>query len=189
MSAPKINPRGMVLLLIIVAVAALRFASFTGIGPLTVFTPVGAMALFGGAYFKGNIKPLLFPLLTLFLSDVVLAFTVLAEHRTGILYAGWVWTYAAFALMAVAGKLIIKDITIKNIAIAVVVATCIHWLVSDLGGCVQENNLSMTVYVQRLMTALPYEWRFLSGTAIYSGLMFGIFEWLHRKYVALKPAH
>jgi hypothetical protein len=189
MSVPQINPRGIVLLLIIVAVAALRFASFTGMGPLTVFTPVGAMALFGGAYFKGNLKPLLFPLLTLFLSDVVLAFTVLAEHRVGILYAGWVWTYAAFALMAVAGKLIIRNITIRNIAIAVVAATCIHWLVSDLGGCVQDNQLSMTVYVQRLMTALPYEWRFLGGTAIYSALMFGAFEWLQRRYSALQPAH
>src|ERR1700754_3635787 len=99
MSVPKINPRGAVLLLIILAVAALRFAAFTDMGPLTVFTPVGAMALFGGAYFKGNVKPLLFPLLTLFLSDVVLAFTILSEHRVGLLYTGWVWTYGAFALM------------------------------------------------------------------------------------------
>jgi hypothetical protein len=189
MSVPKINPRGAVLLLMIVVVAALRFAAFTDMGPLTVFTPVGAMALFGGAYFKGNIKPLLFPLLTLFLSDVVLAFTVLSEHRVGLLYSGWFWTYSAFALMAVAGKLIIKNITIKNIAIAVVVATCIHWLVSDLGGCLQENKISLTVYVQRLITALPYEWRFLGGTALYSALMFGVFEWLQRRYVSLKPAH
>jgi hypothetical protein len=189
MSVPKINPRGAVLLLIIIVVAALRFAAFTGMGPLTVFTPVGAMALFGGAYFKGNIKPFLFPLLTLFLSDVVLAFTVLSEHRVGLLYTGWFWTYSAFAMMTIAGKLIIKDITIKNIMIAVVVATCIHWLISDLGFCLKEEKFSMGMYMQRLITALPYEWLFMAGTAIYSGVMFGLFEWLQRRYVSLKPAH
>jgi hypothetical protein len=186
MSVPQFNPRSLVLLLIIIIVAALRFAAFTGMGPLTVFTPVGAMALFGGAYFKGNIKPLLFPLLTLFLSDVVLAFTVLAEHRVGLLYAGWFWTYLAFALMSIAGKLIIKEVSIKNIAIGVLVATCIHWLISDIGGCLKEEQLSMTLYVQRLITALPYEWMFMAGTAIYSAIMFGLFEFLQQRFVSLK---
>ena len=188
MSVPQFNPRSLVLLLIIVIVAALRFAAFTGMGPLTVFTPVGAMALFGGTYFKGNLKPLLFPLLTLFISDVVLAFTVLSAHRVGLLYAGWFWTYLAFALMAIAGKLIIKEVTIKNILIGVVVATCIHWLISDIGGCLAEQHFSMTVYVQRLITAIPYEWMFLAGTAIYSTIMFGAFELLQHRFGSLKTA-
>ena len=187
MSVPTFNPRSVALLLIIIIVAALRLASFSGWGPLTVFTPIGAMALFGGAYFKGNIKPLLFPLLTLFISDVILSYTKFAEIRTGLLYAGWEWTYLAFALMAVIGKLIIKDINIKNIAIAVVAATLIHWLVSDIGGCIQENKISFTVYGQRLISAIPYEWRFLGGSAIYSAIMFGAFEYLQRRYTILKP--
>jgi len=188
MSLTQFNPRNAVLLLMIVIIAALRLAAFSGWGPLTVFTPIGAMALFGGAYFKGNIKPLLFPLLTLFISDVVLSYTKFADIRTGLLYAGWEWTYLAFALMAVAGKLIIKNVNIKNVAIAVVATTLIHWLVSDIGGCLQDNKFSFAVYGERLITAIPYEWRFLGGTAIYSALMFGLFEWLQRRYVALKPA-
>ncbi len=50
MSTSKFSPRMAVLLLFIILVAALRIASFSGIGPLTLFSPVGAMALFGGAY-------------------------------------------------------------------------------------------------------------------------------------------
>jgi hypothetical protein len=188
MSVPKFNPRSAVLLLIIVAIAALRLAAFSGWGPLTVFTPIGAMALFGGAYFKGYIKPLLFPLVTLFISDVILSYTKFADIRTGLLYAGWEWTYLAFALMAFIGKLIIKDVNIKNVALSVVAATVIHWLVSDIGGCIKENSFSFPVYGERLITAIPYEWRFLAGTAIYSVVMFGLFEWLQRKYGALKPA-
>jgi hypothetical protein len=190
MSVLKINPRNAVLLLIIVAMAILRIASFSGWGPLTVFTPIGAMALFGGAYFNGNIKPFAFPLLTLFISDVIVMFAFFAdsEYRTGLLYSGWIWTYGAFALMTIAGKLIIRDITIKNIAIAVVVSTLIHWLVSDIGGCLAENKFTFSVYTQRLITAIPYELRFLGGTAIFSALLFGLFEWLQTRYTSLKPA-
>jgi hypothetical protein len=188
MSVPKIDPRNAVLLLFIIATAVLRIASFSGWGPLTVFTPIGAIALFGGAYFRGNVKPYAFPLLTLFISDLVLSFTILSQFRQGLLYSGWYWTYAAFALMAIAGKLIIRNITIKNIAIATVIATLIHWLISDIGACVVENKMTFAFYLQRLVTAIPYEWRFFGGTAIFSAIMFGLFEWLQRKYTSLKPA-
>ena len=190
MSVLKINPRNAVLLLFIVVTAALRLASFSGWGPLTVFTPIGAMALFGGAYFNGNVKPFAFPLLTLFISDVILMQTMFTDsaYRSGILYTGWVWTYGAFALMTIAGKLIIRNINIKNIAIAVVVSTLIHWLVSDIGGCLAEDKFTLSVYTQRLITAIPYELRFLGGTAIYSALLFGLFEWLQTRYTSLKPA-
>jgi hypothetical protein len=190
MSVLKINPRNAVLLLIIVAMAILRIASFTGWGPLTVFTPIGAMALFGGAYFNGNVKPYAFPLLTLFISDIIVMqlFFAGSEYRTGLLYSGWVWTYLAFALMAIAGKLIIRNINVKNIAVAVVVSTLIHWLVSDIGGCLAENTISFSVYINRLITAIPYELRFLGGTAFFSALLFGGFELLQKKYTVLKPA-
>lgn len=190
MSVLKINPRNAVLLLIIVAMAILRIASFSDWGPLTVFTPIGAMALFGGAYFNGNIKPFAFPLLTLFISDVIVMnlFFSGSEYRSGLLYSGWVWTYLAFALMAIAGKLIIRNINILNIAIAVVVSTLIHWLISDIGGCLAENTLSFTVYQERLITAIPYELRFLGGTAFFSALLFGLFELLQKRYTVLRPA-
>lgn len=185
MSIFKFNPRTALLLLIIVIVAVLRLAtSFSSeLGPLALFTPIGAMALFGGAYFNGYVKPFAFPLATLFISDVILSFTVLAPFRSGLLYSGWYWTYAAFALMVVVGKLIVKDVTIKHLAIGIVTVTLIHWLVSDIGGCLKENNVNnmLAVYGQRLVTAIPYELRFLAATTIYSAIMFGSFEWLQKK--------
>ena len=181
-----------ILWLIILIVAGLRLvANFASDpGPLGVFTPIGAMALFGGAYFSGNVKPFAFPLLALFVSDVVLSFTVYSSFRSGLLYGGWYWTYGAFALMTIAGKFIIKDVNVKNVVISVIVATLIHWLVSDIGGCLREPNATAmwSLYLQRLITAIPYEWKFLAGTAIYSAIMFGVFEWLQTKYTALKPS-
>lgn len=192
MSIPKFNPRTAALLLMIVVVAALRLAtSFSSsLSPVAVFTPVGAMALFGGAYFNGYWKPFAFPLLTLFISDLILSFTAFSSLRSGLLYTGWYWTYGAFALMTMAGKLIIKDATVKNIIIAGITATLIHWLVSDIGGCLQEKTTSglFTTYIQRLITAIPYELRFQASTFIYSAVLFGGFEWLQKKYPVLsKP--
>jgi len=186
MSVPSFHPRTLVLLLIIVVIAALRLLSFIDMGPLAYFTPLGAMALFGGAYFKGHIKPYLFPLLTLFISDLILSFTLFAEYRTGLLYSGWYWTYLAFALMTLAGKLILKTVTVPRVIISVLAATLIHWLVSDIGACIVENQLTFAFYVQRLISAIPYELRFLGGTALYSGIMFGIFEVVQRKYAKLQ---
>jgi len=189
MSILKFSPRSTVLLLIILVVAGLRLVTYfiSDPGPLALFTPIGAMALFGGAYFNGKIKPFTFPLLALFISDLVLSFTVYSSLRSGLLYAGWYWTYGAFALMTIAGKLLVKDVTIKHVVIGVITATLIHWLVSDIGGCLRESNANaiFTVYLQRLVTAIPYELRFLGGTAIYSAIMFGGFEWMQKKYPVL----
>lgn len=188
MSIPKFNPRIAVLLLIIIVVAALRLASFLEIGPLTLFTPVGAMALFGGAYFKGNIKPFLLPLLTLFISDVIVSFTIFPGLRVGLLYAGWYWTYLAFALITLAGKYFIKDITVKNIIVAVIAATVIHWLVANISMCVQENQFTASLYWQKLLSSVTYELRFMAGTAIFTAIMFGAFELLQKRFPGLKLA-
>ena len=180
--------RNAVILLIILVIAALRLLSFIDMGPLTYFTPLGAMALFGAAYFSGHVKPYLFPLLTLFVSDLILSFTLFAEFRNGgLLYSGWYWVYLAFALMTVAGKLILKKVTIERLILAVVVTTLIHWLVSDLSACMVESNFTFAFYLDRLIMALPYELKFLGGTAFFSALMFGLFELAQKKYSSLKP--
>ena len=186
MAPKKVNPSTPVLLLIMMIVAALRLLThFTDhLSSISNFTPIGAMALFGGASFKGKIKPFFFPLFTLFISDIVLSFTVYSSFRSGLLYGGWYWTYAAFFLMVIAGKMLIKNVNVKNILLCVVVTTIIHWLVSDIGGCLNEKTKVdiLSLYGQRLITAIPHELNFLGGTLIYAALMFGSFEWLQRKY-------
>jgi hypothetical protein len=102
------------------------------------------------------------------------------------LYAGWFWTYLAFALITVTGKYFIKDISIKNIVIAVIVATVVHWLIANVGMCVQENQFTLSLYWQKLVSSITYELRFMAGTALYSALMFGSFELLQKRYPSLR---
>ncbi|MBO9571623.1 MAG: hypothetical protein J7497_05370, partial [Chitinophagaceae bacterium] len=127
-----------------------------------------------------------FPLVALLISDLIVSNTLFTQYRVGLLYSGWYWTYIAFALMAVAAKFIVKEVNVKNIIVAVIAATVIHWIVSDIGMCVMENNFTLSLYVRKLIEAVPYELKFMAGTAIFSALMFGTFELLQRKYPSLQ---
>ena len=54
-------------------IALILFASFSRIIPhMPNFTPIGAMALFGGAYLKNKSHAFLIPVLSLWISDLVI---------------------------------------------------------------------------------------------------------------------
>ena len=192
MSLPKFNPITLVLFLMIFSVGMLRvlFIYDDTISPLSNFSPLGAMALFGGAYFSRSSKAFGFPLLTLFVSDVFLSLTVYSKHSNGLLYEGWYWVYGAFALMTITGKLLIKKVTVASILMASIVSVFIHWVVSDIGvwhgSSIYAQNLDG--YLACLVAAIPYELKLLAGTLIYGAVLFGLFEWVQRKYAVLNNA-
>jgi hypothetical protein len=184
MTVVKFNPKWLLLFVFLLAVSLLRiiFVSQKGISPLSNFTPIGAMALFGAAYFNSNAKAYGWPLICLFIGDYILSLTVYKQYNNGFLYAGWYWVYGAFALMTLAGRWILKEISVKNIFMAAMVSTLIHWLVTDFGvwlhGSLYPKN--MAGFIDCLIAAIPFEARFLTGTLVYGALLFGSFEWMKR---------
>lgn len=190
MSLNKINPRTIVLLVFMIAVAAMRivFSLEPTMSPIATFTPLGAMALFGGAYFQKNIKAYLFPLLTLWLGDIILN-RLVYYNEWRILYDGWYFTYGAYALMVFAGQRMIRKASLKNIVFASLVATLIHWIGTSPSCFVIANSMypkTWDGYLTSLVAAIPYERNFLVGTLVYSGLLFGLFEWAKTKYTVLQ---
>ena len=192
MSFIKFNPRTVLLVVFVTAIAAIRvIINFdTQISPLANFSPVGAMALFGGAYFNKKWKAFGFPLLMLFLSDFVLQQTVFKGYGNGILYGGWYWVYGAFALITLAGRWLLKKITIKSFILSVLVCVFIHWTVTDIGVWYGSKIFSQNLqgYMDCLVVAIPYELRFLTGTIVYGIVLFGLFEWMQQRYSILKMA-
>lgn len=190
MSLSKFNPRTIVLLLFVLLTGAIRVITNldTHLSPIANFSPIGAMALFGGAYFTRQWKSFGFPLLALFASDLILSFTVFDQYRHGLLYGGWYWTYGAFALMTVTGRRIVKHVTVATILLSIFVCIFIHWIVTDLGvwlgGMLYAKTLSG--FIDCLIAAIPFELSFLEGTLLYSALLFGAFEWMQQKYGVLK---
>ena len=154
------------------------------------FTPIGAMALFGGTYFSERWKAFLLPLISLFLSDMIIQ-GMIHQGKYGFpLYESWYYVYGTFALIVLFGKWILKKVNIKNILLAGVAASLAHWIITDFGVWVSGCNVS--VYTKDLKgfllcyyMAIPYLGGFLAGTLFYSAILFGVFEWAQRKYPVL----
>ena len=182
MSESKFNPRTAVLLLIIVLVSIIRVAAplSDNFKDIANFSAVGAIALFGGAYFNNNIKAFGFPLLILLLSDIFLAKT----SDMGFFYGGWYWTYIAFVLMVVVGKVMLKKVNVQNFVLSNVVMVLVHWIVSDISAMYVPGLYEPTLagYWTCLVAAIPYELNFVYGSLVYGTLMFGSFELLKAKF-------
>ena len=191
MAKQTFNPRTIVIGVFMLAVAALRVIlnMKPGFSFLTNFTPIGAMALFGGAYFNKSWKSYLFPLLTLWISDIALS-RLVYYHDWRLFYSGFYWAYGAFALMVIAGKYLLKNVSVKSILFSAFTVTFIHWIVADLGvwsgGVMYSKTLSG--WWACLSAAIPFERNFLCGTLLYAAIMFGSFEWMKTKYPSLKIA-
>ncbi len=196
MSTQKINPRFALLAIIMIAVAALRIPNAAQLGPLSNFTPIGAMGLFGAAYFSKNWKAFGFPLLTLLASDLIINIFIY-DGQYGIMYGSWYWVYGGFVLIVLLGRLLLKKVSVKSVALTGIAATLVYWLVVDFGvflfGCTdittgQTMDHSFASLIKCYAQGAPYMKNFLIGTLVYSGIMFSAFEWMKAKTPSLQTA-
>lgn len=180
-----------VLLLFIFIIAALRvlFSLDPAFAPFANLSAVGAMALFGGAYFK-NVKALAFPLLAMLISDIFISRFAYWGGSWTFLYAGAGYVYGAIALMVLVGYFLMRRKTMMNFLLSSVAIVFIHWIVTDLGvwigSSLYPQNLSG--FWACLVAAIPFERNFLLGTLLYGGVLFGAFEWMKMRFPQLRMA-
>jgi hypothetical protein len=183
MSLKTINIRTVVLILIILAATAMRLVSFK-FPFLSNFTPVGAIALFGGAYFNPKWKAYIVVLLSLFLSDILINY--LYTSKWVLFYSGSEWLYLCFAIMVFVGSLI-KKVSVLNVFLASLVSVAIHWLIMDLPwlyGTLYPHTFAG--YGKSLMAALPFEKNMILGDVVFCAILFGGFELAKSKYTVLR---
>jgi len=180
MSLEKINIRNWVVVLFILVFTIFRTFSPEKFGAWANFTPVGAIALFGGTYLKNKWKAFLIPLSILFIADIFINYSYFGEFV--FLYEGIVWVYLSFALIVAIG-LLIKNVTALAVFISALLSVFIHWVVADIG--VWYNNpifdRNLSGFIECLIVAIPFEKNFLFGTFLYSAVMFGGFEYVKSK--------
>ena len=146
----------------------MRIPDAASLTPWSNFTPIGAMALFGGAYFTQKWKAFSFPLLSLLAGDIIIN-SLVHEGKFGIMYSGWYWVYGAFALMVLTGKLLLKKITMPNIILASFTTVLIHWIVTSPACILLEGSMypkTWAGYYTSLIAAIPFERNFLIGTLV-----------------------
>ena len=185
MSLQKINLRNSLLVLMIIIAGASRLINFTHLNSWSNFTPVGAMALFGGAYFSDKWKAFLVPLFTLFISDIALDYLYFGKFM--LFYSGALPVYIAFAVMVLIGTQI-KNVNLTNVALGSLGAVLVHWLITDIDPWLQGTMYAKSFYGygESLIAAISFEKPMLLGNLIYGTILFGGFELAKGKFAVLR---
>ncbi|MDI9337838.1 MAG: hypothetical protein QM539_05380 [Alphaproteobacteria bacterium] len=157
--------------------------------PFLNFTPVGAMAIFGGCYFAKKWQAYFWTLLTIFISDVFLNLFIYSP-RFSIFYDGFYWVYGSFALTVFLGTFI-KKVQIKSVFFTAIGAALLHWIITDFGvwygGSLYPRDFNGLTTCFTL--ALPFLKNMIVGNVVFSALLFFNFEFVAKKmhFVTLNP--
>ena len=159
------HTRLLVLLAAIVAAAALRLVPHP-----PNFTPVGAMALFSGAFLGRRALAFVAPLAALLLSDVVLGF-----------YAGMATVYLATALAVLVGWTLSRRQGVLRIAGAALASSIMFFVVTNFGMWLSSGFYPRTSagLADCYVAAIPFFQNSVAGDLFYTAILFGGFALLH----------
>jgi Family of unknown function (DUF6580) len=171
MNKNLINPKFWTLTLMILA------AAFTRLIPhYPNFTAVGAIALFGGAYFSKKYLAFIVPMAALIISDLIIGF-----------YSGMWVVYLSFALVVVIGMQIGQTKKPGRVLLASVSASVSFFIITNFAlfppNTIYPQNL--TGIMESYTAAIPFFSYTFLGDLFYVGVMFGIFEIAKSKFPAL----
>lgn len=174
-----VTPRFLVLVgMIAVAVGFRLLAFFVPTLGLYNYSPVEAIALFGGAYFLDRRLAFLVPLGAMLVSDVIIGLHALLPV-----------VYGCIALTTLLGFNLRNRVGAGRVAAYGVVSATLFFVVTNffvwlLGSMYPHDGAGL---VACYVAAIPFYKNTLVGTALWSVLMFGGFELLRRSTPALEP--
>jgi len=145
------------------------------------FTPIAAMALFGAVYFDNKLTAIFIPLVTMFLSDVVLELTTGWGFHNTIVYV-----YAAFIMTSVIGLWVKRNTTVQTIAVGSITSSALFFIITNFGvwaasgfpGGLNGLNLTYTM-------GIPFFAPTLLGDLFFNAILFGTFYLAQRRFPAL----
>ena len=156
------NSRLVALLSAILAAALLRLLPHP-----PNFTPIGAMALFGGAYLGRRLVAFAAPLGALLLSDLVLGF-----------YHGQATVYFSVALIVMFGMVALRRISPLRIGAAAVASSILFFAITNFGMWLFSGFYPRTFVGLEAcyVAAIPFFQNTLAGDLFYATLLFGGFR-------------
>jgi len=161
--------------IIIFSLAAINFL----LSDVSNFSPIAAMALFGGAYLKDKKIALLVPVLALFISDLFIGF-----H-------GSMWAvYLSFVFVVLMGTQL-KKTRILNIFVATVLSSTLFFVLTNFAVWVQGGLYTKDIagLIQCYEMGIPFFKNTILGDMIFSGSLFGLYSIAQYKFPVLKTKH
>ncbi len=163
---------------IITVIAIVFAAALTRLLPHAPnFTPIAAIALFGGAYITNRYLAIFIPLLAMLLSDALMGFN------------GWAFTeqviavYGSLVLISLMGASTLKgDKKALKIAGATVSSSVVFFIITNLAVWIGGFAHTPALYplngaglLECYVAAIPFFQNSLMGDLFYSGVLFGGF--------------
>ncbi len=137
------------------------------------FTPIAALALFGGAYISRKWLAFLIPLAAMFISDLLLGF----HSNMGIVYL-------AFMLTVLIGFALRKNPRAINVASGSLAASTLFYLLTNLAAWYANPMYPQHLggLISSYVAGLPFYLNGIAGDLFYSTLLF-VGYYLIRTYV------
>jgi hypothetical protein len=152
------------------------------------FSPLAALALFGGARYANRWAAYLIPLAALWLTDLFLNLAFFGSFVP--LYQGAIFTYAAFALIVLLGSLALKKLSVKSMLLTSLSASVLFFVVSNFGVWMSGTLYPLTS--QGLLAcytaAIPFFRNTLAGDLVYSFAVFYGFTFAQSRLPQLRTA-
>lgn len=175
-----LNVRAITLVSLILAAAATRIIPH----PWN-FTAVGAMCLFGGAYFERRWAAVVVPLAALVLSDVVLAATLYGFTGFTVISV----SHLLFALTACLGMTLQGRVTFGRVTLAALSASALFFVLSNFAAWLSGYEgypYTPAGLLACYVAAIPFAQNMLLANLFYCGVLFGGWELLSRGLPALR---
>jgi Family of unknown function (DUF6580) len=166
------HPRFLTLLGIVLAAAAMRLAPHW-----PNFTPIAAMALFGGAHFASRRAAFAVPLAAMLLSDLAIG-----------LHAALPFVYGAFMAMVGIGLLLRTRRNAFTVGGAALASSLLFFVVTNFGAWAVGGlyPLDTAGLGQAFAAGLPFFAHTVAGDLFYTALLFGGFALAQRALPALR---
>lgn len=128
------------------------------------FTPIGAIALFGGVQFADKRTALVVPLMSLFLGDLVIGMHALMP-----------FVYGSFALMVCLGFWVRRRPSAGRTALAMVGGAVLFFVVTNFGVWARLETYPKNAMglMECYIAGLPYFRNMLAGDLFYNAILFG----------------
>ncbi|MGF1669788.1 MAG: DUF6580 family putative transport protein [Balneolaceae bacterium] len=157
------------------------------------FTPLGAIALFGAAYFTDKKWAIIIPLVAMWISDLFLNNLVYTSIYGGFTLFNWgmLWIYGSLILIALLGMKVLKKVTVPRIIGGALSASVIFFIVSNFGVWLTSPMypLNFGGLIASYTAAIPFFHNTLAGDLVYCSVLFGAYEYAKFKYPSLAVAN
>ena len=150
------------------------------------FTPVAAMALFGGAYLGRKHLAFIIPFAAMFLSDLILGF-----HKD-------MWAvYLAFGLTVFIGTMIRQNVRLVSVISASIISSVLFFLLTNFAAWLSspfypptfaglmQSYIAGLAFFNNGSIGISFFLNELAGTLFFNGLFFGVYSIARQKFPGL----